>query len=61
MTMIKKILSIVAPVEAGNPGHCSTPANDNDPKGPPPAAAARLSHCAFGERVIRCSAMISRL
>ncbi len=42
MTMIAKILSLAARVEAQIRRSRSTPANDNDPKGPPPAAASRV-------------------
>jgi hypothetical protein len=59
--MIAKILTIVALVQTGRPGRQSAPANDNDPDWPPPAAAARIPHFAFGERATKCSAMISRL
>jgi len=61
MTMIDRILSIVPPLEGGQAGRRPIPANDNDPKGPPPAAAAPIQHLAFGEEATQCSAMISRL
>ena len=61
MTMMAKILNIVAPAEVKAVRGRSAPANDNDPKGPPPAAAARIPHHAFGMRGEKCSAMISRL
>jgi hypothetical protein len=62
MTMMAKILNIVAPVEVGTFRGRLAPANDNDPKGPPPpAAAARIPDRAFGRRGAKCSAMISPL
>ena len=39
---IAKILSLAAGKEAGNKADRLTPANDNDPKGPPPASASRI-------------------
>jgi hypothetical protein len=42
MMKIAKILSLTERVEAQRRRTRSIPANDNDPKGPPPAAAARI-------------------
>jgi hypothetical protein len=39
---IAKILSLAAGEAAGNKADRLTPANDNDPKGPPPASASRI-------------------
>ena len=44
---IAKILPLAARGEAGEKGDRLTPANDNDPEGPPPAAASRLPHRAL--------------
>ena len=60
MTMIGRFLSIVGPREDGKAGPGAIPANDNDPKGPPPAAAAPVPHFAFAEEATQCSAMISQ-
>ena len=39
---IAKILSLAAGEAAGNKADRLTPANDNDPEGPPPASASRI-------------------
>jgi hypothetical protein len=44
---IARILSPAAREEARKKGDRLTPANDNDPRGPPPAAASRIPHRAL--------------
>jgi hypothetical protein len=58
MMRIAEILSLAARVEAERRRNRSIPANENDPKGPPPAAAARIR--AIKIRGQTCNTTISR-
>ncbi len=59
MMTVAKILPLAARVEAQRRRSRSIPANDNDPQGPPPAAASHFSLCSK-MRGRKCSTTISR-
>ncbi|WP_294535322.1 hypothetical protein [uncultured Rhodoblastus sp.] len=50
---IAKLLAMAAREETGNKRDRLTPANDNDPRGPPPAAASRIAPRRALRRLLR--------